>query len=113
MLELLIRKQLSEIVQDNNLNYSYDLGYFFKLKKGKSSISVFITGKTYSLVVKIDSNIKYLNNLLDVQVLYLLYILRDKLKNHSFSDALKEMLEQYEKMKERIEEIEKNENSTN
>ena len=112
MLELLIRKQLSEIVQGNNLNYSYDLGHFFKLKKGKSSISVFIAGKTYSLVVKIDSNIEYLNKLLDVQVLYLLHILEDKLKNCSFSNALKEMLRQYEEIKETIGEI-SDENSTN
>lgn len=80
MLNNFIRKQLFEIIQDNNLNYSYDLTHFFKLKKEKSSINVLSTGKTYSSIVEIDSDIKYLNGLLDVQVLYLLYILRYELK---------------------------------
>lgn len=113
MLNNLIREQLIEIIQDNSLNYSYDLARFFKLKKGKSSINVLIVGKTYSLVVEIDNNIEYLSGLLDVQVLYLLYIFRDELKNHSFSIALEKILKQYEKIKEVEREVNKDENSTN
>lgn len=111
----LIFKQLSEILQDNILDYSYDLGYFFKLEKGKNSINIlYLADETYSLVVEINGNIEYLSGLLGVQVMYLLDILRDKLKNHSFSIALEEVLKQYDnKIKKVIREANNNENSTN
>lgn len=113
MLNKLIGRQLFEIKQDYKLNYSRSSSRF-KLENEKDSITViFITNGTYVLVVNVNDNIEYLNKLFDVQILYLLYILKDELKSHSFSDALKEMLGQYEKMKETIERIKENENSTN
>lgn len=106
MLNNLIHEQLIEIIQDNILDYSYDLGHFFKLTKGKNIINIlYLADKTYSLVVEINGNIEYLSRLLNVQVIYLLYILRDKLKNHSFSIALEEILKQYERIKEAAREV--------
>lgn len=112
MLNKLINKQLFEIKQDYKLNYSRSSSYF-KLEDGKDSITViFITNGIYTLVINVNDNIEYLDKLFDVQILYLLYILKDKLKSHSFSNALKEILREYKKIKETIGEI-SNENSTN
>ena len=117
MLNKLINKQLfkikQEIKQGYELTYNHSLSRF-KLESGKNSITViFIANSPYVLVVDVNDNIEYLNKLFDVQVLYLLYILKDKLKNRSFSDALRKMLGQYKKIQETIERIKENENSTN
>lgn len=113
MLNKLINKQLFEIKQDYKLNYSRSSSYF-KLEDEKDSITViFITNGIYVLVINVNDNIEYLDKLFDVQILYLLYILKDKLKSHSFSNALKEMYRAYKKIQEIKKELKSDENSTN
>jgi len=113
MLNKLIHKLLSEIVQENKLHCCYNSSYF-KLENRKffdndriSSITVlFVENGTYSLIINADGNIEYLNGLFDVQTLYLLHILRDKLNNnYSLTKSLEELLKQYKKIKEAMEEF--------
>ena len=123
MMYKLIRKQLFEIAERNKLNYSYNSKCFtkcFKLenekvfdndKIGKLSI-MSITIGTYILAIEIG-NKKYLVKVSDVETLFLLCILRDKLKDNSFPNALKEMCHSHEKIQEIIKELKDNENSTN
>ena len=120
MLYKLINKQLFEIAERNNLNYSYN-SRCFKLKNekvfdndkiGKLSIR-FITIGTYILTIEIDGNKKCLGKVSDVETLFLLCILRDKLNDNSFPNALKEMCHSHERIQEIIKELKDNENSTN
>jgi hypothetical protein len=120
MINKLINKQLFEIAERNKLNYSYN-SICFKLENGEvfdndkigKLIISFITIGTFAIVIEIDGNKKSLGKISDVKTLFLLCILRDKLNDNSFPDALKEMCRSYEKIQETIEEIKNNENSTN
>lgn len=120
MIYKLINKQLVEIAERNKLNYSYNPNCF-KLenekvfdndKIGKLSIR-FITIGIYTLAIEIDGNKKCLGKVSDVETLFLLCILRDKLNDNSFPNALKEMCHQHEKIQKTIKELKDNENSTN
>lgn len=120
MMYKLINKQLLEIAERNKLNYSYN-SKCFELenekvfdndKIGKLSI-MFITIGSYTLTIEIDGNKKCLGKVSDVQTLFLLCILKDKLNDNSFADALKEMCHSHEKIQETIKELKDNENSTN
>ena len=118
MMYKLINKQLLEIAERNKLNYSYNSKCFtkcFKLenekvfdndKIGKLSIMFTIIG-TYTLTIEIDGNKKYLGKVSDVETLFLLYVLRDKLNDNSFPNALKEMCHQREKAQKIIKELKK------
>jgi hypothetical protein len=120
MIYKLINKQLFEIAERNKLNYSYN-STRFKLESETVSDSAkigklvieFMTIGIYVIVIEIDGNKKCLGKISDVKTLFLLCILRDKLNDNSFPDALKEMCRSYEKIQETIEEIKNNENSTN
>ena len=112
MMYKLINKQLLEIAERNKLNYSYN-SKCFKLenekvfdndKIGKLSI-IFTTIGTYTLAIEIDGNKKCLGKVSDVQTLFLLCILKDKLNDNSFADALKEMCHSHEKIQEIIKEL--------
>ena len=116
MLYKLINKQLFEIAKRNNLNYSYNLSCF-KLENGNEKISrlsiAFMTIGTYAIMIEIDGDKKCLGRVSDVQTLFLLCILRDKLNDNSFADALKEMCHSHKKIQETIKELKDYENSTN
>jgi hypothetical protein len=116
----LINKQLFEIAERNKLNYNYN-SICFKLESEKVSdgdknsklVIEFMTIGTYIIVIEIDGNKKCLGKISDVKTLFLLCILRDKLNDNSFPDALKEMCHSYEKIQEIEKELKNNENSTN
>lgn len=116
MMYKLISKQLFEIAERNNLNYSYN-SRCFKLENGNDKISrlsiTFMTIGTYVLMIEIDGDKKCLGRVSDVETLFLLCVLRDKLNDNSFPDALKEMCHSHEKIQETIKELKYNENSTN
>lgn len=116
MLYKLINKQLFEIAKRNNLNYSHTLRCF-KLEDGNDKISrlsiTFRTLGTYSLMIEINGNKKCSGSIPDVVTLFLLCVLKDKLNDNSFPDALKETYHQYEKTQKIIKELKNNENSTN
>lgn len=106
MMYKLINKQLLEIAERNKLNYSYN-SKCFELenekvfdndKIGKLSI-MFITIGSYTLTIEIDGNKKCLGKVSDVRTFFLLCILKDKLNDNSFADALKEMCHSHEKYK--------------
>ena len=111
----LINKQLFEIAEKNKINYSYNSKCFKLFDNDKiSKLSImFITIGTYTLSIEIDGNKKYLGKVSDVLTLFLLCVLRDKLKDNSFPNALKEMCHSHEKIQEIIKELKDNENSTN
>ena len=117
----LINKQLLEIAERNKLNYGYYSSKYSELenekvfdtdKIGKLSI-MFMTIGTYTLAIEIDGNKKCLGKISDVETLFLLRVLRDKLKDNSFPNALKEMCHSHEKIQKTIKELKNNENSTN
>ena len=124
MIHKLINIQLLEIAKRNKLNYSYNSKCFtkcFKLenekvfdndKIGKLSIMLTTIG-TYTLAIEIDGNKKCLGKVSDVQTLFLLCILKGKLNDNSFADALKEMCHSHEEIQKTIKELKYNENSTN
>lgn len=104
----LINKQLVEIAERNNLNYNYNL-YCFNLENenGCKLSVVFMIGGKYSFIIKINGDEKYLGGVSDVETLFLVCILRDKLNDNSFADALKEMCHSHEKIQETIKELKK------
>lgn len=108
MLYKLINKLLSEIAERNKLNYSYN-SICFKLENGNDKISrlsiAFMTIGTYALMIEIDGDKKCLGRVSDVETLFLLSVLRDKLNDNSFADALKEMCQQHEKIQKTIKEL--------
>lgn len=108
MLYKLINKQLFEIAERNNLNYNYN-SRCFKLENGNDKISrlsiAFMTIGTYTLMIEIDGDKKCLGKVSDVQTLFLLCVLRDKLNDNSFPNALKEMCHAHEKIQETIKEL--------
>lgn len=112
----LINKQLLEIAERNKLNYSYN-SKCFKLENSNDKISklsiMFMAIGTYTLAIEIDGNKKCLGKVSDVETLFLLCILKDKLNDNSFPNALKEMCHSHEKIQETIKELKDNENSTN
>lgn len=120
MLNKLINKQLFEIAERNKLNYSYN-SVCFKLENGKvfdndkigKLVITFKTIGTYVIMIEIDGNKKCLGRISDIRTLFLLSILRDKLNDNPFPNALKEMCRSHEKMQEIIKELKDNENSTN
>lgn len=116
MLYKLINKQLFEIAERNNLNYSYN-SKCFKLKNDNDKISrlsiAFMTIGTYAFMIEIDGDKKCLGRVSDVKILFLLSVLRDNLNDKSFPNALKEMYHTHEKIQEFIKELKDNENSTN
>ena len=114
MIHKLIDKQLLEIAERNKLNYSYSTKYFelenekvFDNDKISKLLIIFTTIGTYTLAIEIDGNKKCLGKVSDVQTLFLLCILRDKLNDNSFADALKEMCHSHEKIQETIKELKK------
>lgn len=111
MMNKLINKQLLEIAEKNKLNYSCYNSRCFKLENGNDKISrlsiAFMTIGTYTLMIEIDGNKKCLGRVSDVQTLFLLCILRDKLNDNSFPNALKEMCHSHEKIQEIIKELKK------
>ena len=118
MMYKLINRQLLEIAiaEKNKLNYSYNLKCF-KLENDNDKISrlsiAFMTIGTYALMIEIDGDKKYLGEVSDFKILFLLSILRDNLNDKSFSNALKEMYNAYKKIQEIEKELKINENSTN
>ena len=116
MIYKLISKQLFEIAERNNLNYSYN-SRCFKLENGNDKISrlsiSFMTIGTYTLMIEIDGNKKCLGRVSDVRTLFLLLVLRDKLNDNSFPNALKEMYHTHEKIQEIEKELKSDANSTN
>lgn len=76
-------------------------------------VIAFKTIGTYVIMIEIDGNKKYLGRISEVETLFLLSILRDKLNDNSFADALKEMCRSHERIQEIIKELKDNENSTN
>ena len=120
MIHKLINKQLLEIAERNKLNYSYNPNCF-KLENEKvfdndkiSRLSItFMTIGTYTLAIEIDDDKKCLGKVSDVETLFLLCILRDKLNDNSFPNALKEICHSHERIQEIIKELKDNENSTN
>ena len=112
MMNKLINKQLLEIAERNKLNYSSN-SKCFKLenekvfdndKIGKLSIMLTTIG-TYTLTIEIDGNKKCLSKVSDVETFFLLCVLRDKLNDNSFPNALKEMCHQYEEIQKTIKEL--------
>lgn len=103
MLYKLINKLLSEIAERNKLNYSYN-SICFKLENGNDKISrlsiAFMTIGTYTLMIEIDGDKKCLGRVSDVETSFLLSVLRDKLNDNSFADALKEIYHTHEKIQE-------------
>lgn len=121
MLYKLIAKQLHEITQMQKLNYCYDASYF-KIENERifdndkiGSMTVMFTGTMYSITVEIDGHIEYWDRLSDVQTLYLMYVLKDSLKDFPFPYALKVMRRKYKETEKALRELmeENNENSTN
>lgn len=101
MMYKLINKQLSEIVERNNLNYSYNSRCFKLENENGCKLSVIFTiGGKYSFIIEINGHKKYLDGLSDYFTLFLLSNLIDNLNNHSFADALKEMYHTHEKIQE-------------
>lgn len=114
MLYKLINKQLLEIAERNNLNYSYNSSCFNLENENGYRLSVLLMiGGKYSLIIEINSYKKHLAGLSDCFTLFLLCILKDKLNDNSFADALKEMCHSHEKIQKTIKELKDNENSTN
>lgn len=110
-----INKQLFEIAERNNLNYSYNASCL-KLENGNdkiSRLSIVLAIGTYTLMIEIDGDKKYLGGVSDFKILFLLSVLRDNLNDKSFPDALKEMYHTHEKIQEIEKELKDNENSTN
>lgn len=117
MLYKLINKQLFEMAERNNLNYSCNSNCF-KLENADddkiSRLSIaFMTIGTYVLMIEINENKKPLGRVSDVETAFLLSALRDNLNDKSFPNALKEMYSAYEKIQEFERELKENENSTN
>ena len=116
MMYKLINKQLLEIAEKNKLNYSYN-STCFKLENGNDKISrlsiAFMTIGTYTIMVEIDGDKKYLGRVSDVKTLFLLSVLRDNLNDKSFADALKEMCHAHKKIQEIEKELKSDANSTN
>ena len=111
----LINKQLFEIAERNNLNYSYN-SRCFKLENGNdkiSRLSIVVAIGTYVLMIEIDGDKKYLGRVSDFETLFLLSVLRDNLNDKSFPNALKEMYHAHKKIQEIKKELKNNANSTN
>ena len=110
MIHKLINQQLLEIAERNKLNYSYS-SKCFKLENGNGKISkmsiMFTTIGNYVLAIEVDGNKKCLGKVSDVETLFLLRVLRDKLNENSFPNALKEMCYSHEKIQETIKKLKK------